>query len=278
VNSPLALERQRVALVIQYLGTNFHGWQRQAAHRSVQAEIEDAIAEVLGYPVVVEGAGRTDSGVHAAAQVAHFDTQQTAIPPSKWATILNGRLPQDILIRGSAAVLYPWHARFSALYRRYRYTIYTDPSPNLFIRQFAWHYYHAPLNEELIQAALKPLIGKHHLAAFHRAGSRRPHSWVDVQAVECYRQGPVVCLEIQAKGFLYGMVRLLVGMLVEVGTRARSLDDFTEIWVNQQRERVKYAAPAKGLCLLRVGYADFPFPESLWFDNQPMFNFNENLP
>jgi tRNA pseudouridine38-40 synthase len=268
---------QRIALIIQYLGTNFHGWQRQAVHRSVQADIETAIAEVLGYPVVVHGAGRTDTGVHAAAQVAHFDDGVGVIPPEKWAVVLNTRLPKDIFIRGSAAVTAHWHARFSALWRRYRYTIYTDRCPNLFVQPLSWHYYHAPLDETLIQAALTPLLGKHHLSAFQRAGSRRRHAWVEVQSIECHRKGPVLYLEIQANGFLYGMVRLLVGMLVEVGSGRRSPDNFTEIWVNQKREAVRYAAPAQGLCLLRVGYPNCPFDPALWFDSHPLFTFNPAL-
>lgn len=262
--------KQKVALVIQYLGTNFHGWQRQPQKRTVQEELENALASVVGFPVIIHGAGRTDAGVHAAAQVAHFE-YSGSIPADKWAKILNSRLPEDILIRASAQVPGNWHARFSAIWRRYRYTIYTDKKPNLFINSLAWHYYHQTLQESLIQEALNPLIGKHHLAAFRRAGSARKHSWVEVQVAECYRNGSFVHIEIQADGFLYGMVRLLVGMLVEVGIQKRSLESFREIWVNQKREEVKYSAPAKGLCLLRVGYPEFPFPKQVWFDTQPTF-------
>ncbi len=262
--------KKRVALVIQYLGTHFHGWQRQPQHRSVQEEIEKTISVILGHPVTLHGAGRTDSGVHAAAQVAHFDATGM-IPAHKWAVILNSYLPQDILIRASAGVSNDWHARFSAAYRRYRYTIYTDERPNLFVKPFSWHYYHAPLDESLIQAALKPLVGRHELSAFHRSNSSRKHSWVEVQAVECDRTGPFIHIEIQADGFLYGMVRLLVGMLVQVGSGERSLANFTDLWKYQRREEVKHAAPAQGLCLLRVGYPDFPFPKEVWFDTQPMF-------
>lgn len=261
-------QKQRIALVIQYLGTRFHGWQRQLQHRTVQEEIEQAIRSVVSTPVTLHGAGRTDAGVHAAAQVAHFDAP-AHIPGHRWADILNGRLPEDIVIRASAAVDQTWHARFSASWRRYRYTIYTAARPNLFVRPFAWHYYHEPLDESLIQAALDPLIGRHHLAAFHRAGSSRPHSWVDIQAAECTRQGVFVQIELQASGFLYGMVRLLVGMLVEVGRGVRSPAQFTELWQQQRRDLVKYAAPPQGLCLLRVGYPDFPFAPDLWFDTQP---------
>jgi tRNA pseudouridine38-40 synthase len=258
----------RVALVIQYRGTNFHGWQRQKAQRTVQEEIETAIATVLGHHVTLHGAGRTDAGVHAAAQVAHFEAK-SLIPAHKWATVLNSYLPGDILIRASASVSDRWHARFSAVYRRYRYTIYTEDRPNLFVKPFSWHYYYSCLDESLITSALKPLLGKHHLAAFHRAGSARSHSWVEVQAVECIRSGSFIHIEIQADGFLYGMVRLLVGMLVEVGSGQRTLESFREIWQEQRREQVKYAAPPQGLCLLRVGYPDFPFPSEVWYDTLP---------
>lgn len=270
--SKAGLQTQRIALVIQYLGTHFHGWQRQPQGRTVQEEIEQAIQSVLAGPIALHGAGRTDAGVHAAAQVAHFDAP-SHIPGHRWASILNSRLPEDVLIRAAAVVDRSWHARFSATWRRYRYTLYTDPCPNLFVRPFAWHYYRAPLDEALIQAALDPMIGRHHLAAFHRAGSSRPHSWVDVQDAACTRQGTFIQIELQASGFLYGMVRLLVGMLVEVGRGLRSPMQFTELWQQQRRDLVKYAAPPQGLCLLRVGYPDFPFASDIWFDAQPKLVF-----
>ncbi|NJN85535.1 MAG: tRNA pseudouridine(38-40) synthase TruA [Leptolyngbyaceae cyanobacterium SL_7_1] len=264
---------QRVALVIQYLGTHFHGWQRQPRHRTVQEEIEQVLSSVLKRPVTLHGAGRTDAGVHAAAQVAHFDAP-ILIPAHRWADILNHRLPSDIVIRASAKVDRQWHARFSALWRRYRYTIYTDARPNLFLQASTWHYYHGCLDETLMQAALNPLIGRHHLAAFHRAGSSRKHSWVEVQDAACIRRGSLIQIELQANGFLYGMVRLLVGLLAEVGRGWRSPEHFTSIWQEQRRDQVKYAAPPNGLCLLRIGYPDFPFPPELWFDAQPQFFFS----
>jgi tRNA pseudouridine38-40 synthase len=250
----------RVALVIQYLGTHFHGWQRQKQQRTVQEEIETAIATILGYHVTLHGAGRTDAGVHAAAQVAHFDAI-SPIPAHKWAAVLNSYLPKDILIRASAGVGNCWHSRFSAAYRRYRYTIYTEDQPNLFVRPFSWHYYYAPLDESLIKAALKPLLGKHHLAAFHRAGSKRSHSWVEVQAAECRRSGPFIHIEIQADGFLYGMVRLLVGMVVQVGSSQRSLASFTELWKEERREEVKHAALPKAYACCESAIQNFPFSQ-----------------
>lgn len=262
--------KKRTALVVQYIGTNFCGWQKQKSGRTVQQTIETTITDVVGKPIRIQGAGRTDTGVHAAGQFAHFECE-SPIPGNKWSKILNDRLPEDINIRASQEVSDQWHAQFSALWRRYRYTIYTHPTPNLFVKPFAWHYYQAPLDETLIQAALTPLLGRHHLSAFHRSGSSRSHSWVEIQAAECSRRGSFIHIEIQANGFLYGMVRLLVGMLVEVGQGKLSLEQFKDIWINERRDLVKYSAPAKGLCLLRVGYPKSLFPPHIWFDSQPTF-------
>ncbi|NEQ32509.1 MAG: tRNA pseudouridine(38-40) synthase TruA [Leptolyngbya sp. SIO4C5] len=264
-------QTQRIALVIQYVGTHFHGWQRQLNQRTVQGDIEQVLREVLGYQVTLHGAGRTDAGVHAAAQVAHFDAPQV-IPAARWAAILNHRLPADITVRASAQVDGDWHAQFSAQWRRYRYTLYTDSRPNLFISPYAWHYYYQPLDAALIQSALSPLVGKHDLTAFHRAGSGRAHSWVEVQAAECYRRNSLLYVELQASGFLYGMVRLIVGLIVQVGQGQRSPESFTQLWMTKRRDLVKYSAPAQGLCLLRVGYPKFPFAPEVWFDTQPLLS------
>jgi tRNA pseudouridine38-40 synthase len=270
------LPTQRIALILQYGGAGFCGWQRQPKGRSVQSVLEDAIAKAAGHPVVVHGAGRTDTGVHAAAQVAHFDSH-SPIPADRWMGVLNSRLPDDMIVRASAQVPDDWHACFSASWRRYRYTIYTDACPNLFLKPYVWHYYRNALAVDRMRSALEPLLGRHHLSAFRRAGSSRPHSWVDVQEVVCQRRGDFIEIEVQASGFLYGMMRLLVGMLVQVGEGERSIASFTEIWQREQRHLVLHSAPAKGLCLLRVGYPQTPFSESVWFDTQPRFLLPELL-
>ncbi len=268
-------QSQRIALVLQYLGSGFHGWQQQPRQRTVQGELEQALATIVGHPTPVHGAGRTDAGVHAAAQVAHFDVT-SPIPPHRWAQVLNTNLPSDLLVRASAAVPPDWHARFSASWRRYRYTLYTQALPNLFLQSQVWHYYRSPLNVTWMAKALQPLLGYHNLAAFERAGSSRPHSWVDVQETVCRQRCPgFIEIEVQASGFLYGMMRFLVGLLVQVGEGSRTLESFTDIWQNQRRIEVKHSAPAAGLCLLRVGYPQFPFPPEVWFDTQPLFSFLE---
>ncbi|MGA1408319.1 MAG: tRNA pseudouridine(38-40) synthase TruA [Prochlorotrichaceae cyanobacterium] len=267
------MELQRIALVLQYLGQGFHGWQRQPNHRSVQATLEDTIATIVNHPVRLYGAGRTDAGVHAAAQVAHFEVC-SQIPAHRWASVLNAHLPPDVLIRGSAAVSPQWHAQYSASWRRYRYTLYTNKLPNLFLKPYVWHYYRSPLAVDAMRAALEPLKGFHNLEAFQRAGSSRPHAWLEVQEVVCQqRSSHFIEIEVQASGFLYGMMRFLVGLLVQVGEGSRSLDSFTDIWQNRRRAEVKHSAPAAGLCLLRVGYPEFPFSPEVWLDAHPLFSF-----
>ena len=244
---------------MQYVGTEFHGWQSQPGQRTVQGVLEGAIGQVTGAPVTVTGAGRTDTGVHAAGQVAHFDTLHP-LPPERWAVVLNGVLPADVLVRASVPVPEGWHARFSAVWRRYRYCLYTERMNNVFTAPFCWHYYYADLDVGLMQAALEPLLGRQHLGAFHRSRSGREHSWVEVQAVACWRQDAWVYIEVQANAFLYGMMRLLVGMLVEVGRGGRSVAEFTRLWQEERRQEVTYAAPARGLTLLGVGYPEALFP------------------
>jgi tRNA pseudouridine38-40 synthase len=117
------------------------------------------------------------------------------------------------------------------------------------------------------------MLGRHHLTAFRRANSKRADSWLEVQEVDCQQRGPIIEIEVQASGFLYGMMRLLVGLLVKVGRGELSLPDFTDLWQQERRDQVKYAAPAKGLCFLRVGYPDSPFPPEIWFDALPRSSF-----
>ncbi|WP_448561464.1 tRNA pseudouridine(38-40) synthase TruA [Trichothermofontia sp.] len=267
-------QRQRIALLLQYVGTHFHGWQWQPQQRTVQAELEAAIAAIVGQPVRITGAGRTDAGVHAAGQVAHFDVV-SPIPIARWPGVINSHLPSDISVTAAAAVGPDWHARFSATWRRYRYTLYTGSRPNLFVRPFTWHYYYGPLDVAAMQAALTPLLGHHHLSAFHRANSSRNHSWVEVQAVICQARGPFIEIEVQANAFLYGMMRLLVGLLVQVGRGQRSPAEFTQIWKAEQREQIKYAAPPQGLCLLGVGYPDNLFLTPTQGNSQPHFSLDQ---
>lgn len=254
----MPLMSKRVALLIQYLGTGYCGWQKQPNGISIQQTIEEAIAKHAGHVVTLHGAGRTDTGVHASAQVAHFNTT-SPIPCDRWSKILNASLPPSISILQSVQVADTWHAQFSAIWRRYRYVIYTGREPNVFWRQFTWHYYYAPLDVDLMRQALLPMVGEQDLSALQRAGSKRRHARLTVQEVRCWREEDLLMVEVQASGFLYGMMRLLMGLLVQVGRSQISLGQFADIWQNRRRDLVKYAAPPQGLCLIGVGYPDNPF-------------------
>jgi tRNA pseudouridine38-40 synthase len=256
---------------VQYDGSAYNGWQRQQNAPSVQACLEGAIAALdPGGPGRCSAAGRTDTGVHAAGQVVHFDTT-SRIPPGHWPKALNGRLPASIRVRAAAAVAPDWHACFGARYRRYRYTIYNGRTPNLFLAPWSWHRYQQGLDEDLMRQALEEMLGEHDFSAFQRAGSRRAHGRTTLQEVLVERHGDLITVELQASGFLYGMVRLLMGQLVALGEGRLELAVLQRRWQQALRQEVKEAAPPQGLCLLRVGYAQDPFPKAAWYDCQPRF-------
>ena len=262
---------RRIALCLQYDGAAFNGWQRQQNAPSVQQTLEEAIAALDPQgPAHTMAAGRTDTGVHAAGQVAHFDAAGP-IPAHRWPKALNGRLPSTIRVRAAAEVPADWHACFSAQYRRYRYTVLNGRTPNLFLAPWSWHRYQFRLDEQRMAAALAGMLGEHDFSAFQRAGSRRSHARTTLQEVSVEREGDLIQVELQASGFLYGMVRLVMGQLVAVGEGRLSLQDFERRWRERQRAAVKEAAPPHGLCLLRVGYPQPVFPKWAWYDGQPRY-------
>jgi tRNA pseudouridine38-40 synthase len=265
------LSRQRIALCLQYDGAAFQGWQRQPRHASVQETLEEAIALLdPGASKRVVAAGRTDSGVHAAGQVVHFDAMGP-IPPRRWPKALNGRLPPTIRVRAASPVADDWHACFTASHRRYRYTIHNALTPNLFLAPWSWHRHQVRLEEGAMARCLEALLGEHDFSAFQRAGSRRAHAITTLQEVLVRRQGDLVVVEIQASGFLYGMVRLIMGQLVAVGEGRLRPEAFVDRWRRRARDEVQEAAPPRRLCLLRVGYPEPVFPEALCYDGQPRF-------
>ena len=262
----------RIALVIQYDGSGFSGWQNQKYLKTIQGTLEEKIAELdPNRPVKVVAAGRTDSGVHASGQVVHFDCSGP-IPINKWSSALNGRLPSSIKVLEAVNVPNDWHACYSAKYRRYRYSIFNGCYPNLFLQNICWHKYRVQLDVNLMKHAMNDLVGFHDFAAFQKAGSNRTNSWTTVQEVSICRDGDIVTVEIQASGFLYGMVRLLMGQLVAVGEKRLNLEDFKYRWTKGLRSEVKEAAPPHGLCLIRVGYEERIFSKEKSFDTFPSFS------
>ena len=262
----------RIALVIQYDGSGYSGWQNQKDLITIQGTIEDKISELDPYrPVKVIAAGRTDAGVHASGQVVHFDSSGP-IPFHKWTSALNGRLPASIKVLESVHVPSNWHACYSAKNRRYRYSIFNGSYPNLFLQNICWHKYRFRLDINLMKHALNDLLGMHDFAAFQKAGSNRSNSLTTVQEVSIGRNGDIVTVEIQATGFLYGMVRLLMGQLVAVGEKRLTLQEFKYRWRKGLRSEVKEAAPPHGLCLIRVGYEEKIFSKEKSFDTFPSFS------
>ena len=264
--------KNRIALIIQYYGSGFRGWQNQKDSVTIQGTLEEKIAELNpSKRVKVIAAGRTDSGVHASGQVVHFD-YSGPIPIHKFPSALNGRLPTSIKVLEAVKVPDDWHACYSAIYRRYRYSIFNGSYPNLFLQNISWHKYKFRLDVNLMKHALDDLLGLHDFAAFQKAGSNRRHSLTTVQDVSIFRRGDIVTVEIQASGFLYGMVRLLMGQLVAVGEKRLSLEKFKYRWRMGLRSEVKEAAPPHGLCLIRVGYEQKIFSKEKSFDTFPSFS------
>ena len=202
--------------------------------------------------------------------MAHFDAAGP-IPPHRWARALNGRLPATIRVRAAAEVPRDWHACFSARYRRYRYTIHNALTPNLFLIPWSWHRYQHRLNHQLMAEVLKAMEGEHDFSAFQRTGSRRSHSRTTLLETSVERDGDMVVTEIQATGFLYGMVRLMMAQLVALGEGRLTPDQVLGRWRSGARHQIREAAPPEGLCLLRVGYSREVFQPSAWYDCQPRF-------
>ena len=244
---------KRVALKIQYNGADYSGWQRQKKVITVQQVLEEAIYILSRKNVKTFAAGRTDAGVHASGQVVHFESD-FVIPENRWADALNGKLPSNIRILESAAVPREWHACYSAIYRHYRYVINNSRIPNIFIDNWSWHRYQKVLDEISMQNALDGITGQHDFFAFQKSGSNRSSSITKIKKVNLLRKGDLIFFDIRATGFLYGMVRSIVGQLVLVGEKKITPDIFIERWKNKKKHEVLESAPAKGLCFINAKY------------------------
>ena len=257
----------RIALIIQYDGSLYSGWQRQPKVFSVQEALENAIFELTSKKIKTYAAGRTDAGVHASGQVVHFDIE-FVIPANKWSGALNGKLSESIRVLESAKVPSDWHACHSALYRHYRYLIYNNKVSNLFINNWSWHRYQKLLDDSNMRRALNGIKGEHDFFAFQKSGSNRSTSTTTIKDINVIRENDLISIDIKATGFLYGMVRSIVGQLVLVGEQKISPDIFYERWSKQKKHEVLESAPAKGLCFVNAVYKDNYFTR---FDNNDLF-------
>ena len=246
---------KRVALLVQYDGTNFSGWQKQNNATTVQEIIENALFKITNHIVKTFAAGRTDAGVHASGQVVHFDIE-CVIPGNSFSDVLNSCLPSTIRILESVEVNDNWHACYSAMYRHYRYVINNSKFPNLFINNWSWHRYQKVLDEVLMLNASKTMEGEHDFFAFQKTGSNRTNSITKIKNIDITRVEDLILVDIKATGFLYGMVRLIVGQLVLVGEKKISPKIFIDRWENKKKRDVKESAPAKGLCFVNAVYEE----------------------
>lgn len=255
---------RRIRLIVQYEGTDYVGWQLQENGVSVQQRLNEAILAVTGESVQLHGSGRTDSGVHARAQVAHFDTN-ARMPADKFAIAMNMRLSRDIRVLYSEEAPQGFHSRFSAKNKTYRYTVQTGPHADVFTRNTALHV-HTPLDFGRMQRSAAYALGGHDFSAFMSAGSTLENTVRTVFHSTWAQNGNYLFYEVSANGFLYNMVRILVGTMLEVGSGKLPEDAIARALDSGRRSDAGATAPPQGLMLMRVQYEDFDTDEVL---NQP---------
>jgi len=244
----------KYAVGIEYAGNAYSGWQKQKHSSSVQQHLETAIGYVANHPVRLVCAGRTDAGVHAIEQVAHFETE--ALRDNRaWLLGSNCRLPPDIRLKWVVPVDDSFHARFSAIARSYRYIILNSDVPSaLFHGKISWEF--KPLDADKMNQASQILIGEHDFSAFRAVGCQSKSSMRNIHQISLSRQGDLIFLDIKANAFLYHMVRNIAGSLMAVGTGARSHEWFVDVFSSKDRNRADVTASADGLYFLRAHYPD----------------------
>jgi len=244
---------QRYKITIEYDGRPYFGWQRQEAHPSVQQALEDAAKGLDGAPVIVQGAGRTDRGVHATGQVAHFDLQ-TPRPIRKIADALNFHLrPHPVAVLHAEEVAADWSARFDATLRAYRYVIINRRADLTVDRGLAWRV-PAKLDAPAMDRAAKALIGQHDFTTFRDMECQAKSPVRTLDKIDVARYGEGLEVTVEARSFLHRQVRSIVGSLVEVGRGARGEDWIADILEARDRATCGPVAPADGLFLERVEY------------------------
>ncbi len=243
---------RNIKLIVEYDGTAYHGFQIQPGLSTIQGELERAIFLVTGERARVCGAGRTDVGVHALGQVAHFKTH-SHLTEQTLLRALNAVLPDDIAVTQCAQAAPEFHARFSAKSRRYRYSILNREAPSALARAFSYHY-RRQLDVDEMQKASALLVGTHDFASFARVGARVHDTVRTVFDATWQRDGDWLYFSIVANAFLPQMVRGIVGTLIWVGTGKIDVDGFHRIMLAHDRRLAGPTVPAKGLCFMEATY------------------------
>lgn len=246
---------RRICLIIEYDGTPFAGWQRQDNASSVQEEIEKNLKIITKEEITINGSGRTDAGVHALAQVAHFDTS-ARMDADKFTNALNSHLPLSIRIRKSFEVPLSFHARFSARSKHYRFQIENLPIASALHCNHYLHIYH-PLDEKIMNLAAQFFLGEHDFCNFTTTNCKIENTIRRIYLSKVERQGNIITFDVVGSGFLYNMVRRMAGALIEVGIGKKELNDVNTL-VNDQNTELKIAtASAHALTLISVNYDNF---------------------
>lgn len=242
----------RVFLKIEYDGTAYCGWQIQPNGITVQQVVEKAILSLTGETAKVTGSGRTDSGVHALGQVAHFDTESN-IPPEKFASALNQFLPEDVKVVESWQVGEKMHARFSAKRKTYRYSLYQSEHPRPMLDRYSSRV-DLPLDISAMQNACKFFIGKHDFVGFSSTGSEVKDTVREIYSASVDVIGEQIVFTVCGNGFLYNMVRIMTGTLVAVGLGKISPDEIEGVILSKNRKKAGATMPPRGLTLVSVEY------------------------
>lgn len=243
---------RRIKLTVAYDGTNYAGWQRQPVLPTIQGHIEENLSRIVKHPVTLYGSGRTDSGVHAVGQVAHFVTY-AHMPADKFVYALNAGLPRDIRIIESEEVDEQFHARFTSKNKHYRYTIRNAAVADALQGRYQLHL-HAPLDVPLMQSAASMVKGEHDFAAFAGSGSKITKTVRTVYRSEISQEGSLIYYDVVGNGFLYRMVRMLIGSLIDIGYNRITTDDFMQCISGKKTISSGQTAPPHGLMLMKVTY------------------------
>ena len=243
---------QNFQITMAYDGSRYHGWQRLKNEQTIQGKIESVLSEMLGHRVEIHGAGRTDAGVHARAQVAHFKVQ-TDCTPEEIASYLTRYLPEDIAVTDCAYAEERFHARLNAVGKRYQYRIWNSNVPNVFERKYLYRI-EEPLHVPDMQQGAAYLLGRHDFRAFCGNKKMKKSTVRTLYRADVEKLGCEVRMTFEATGFLQNMVRILAGTLVEIGLGKRQPCDVLSILAEGEREKAGITMPPQGLVLDKVFY------------------------